>query len=36
MRLEGRISWNVDPCLQWVGLLVGGGSIDDESDGGAQ
>ena len=35
MRLEGRISWNVDSCLHWVGLLVGGG-IDEESDGGTQ
>jgi hypothetical protein len=33
MNSDGRISWNVESCLQ--GGFLGGG-IDDESDGGAQ
>ena len=37
MRLEGRISWNVDPCLPRIGLPDGPGGIDElESNGGAQ
>lgn len=31
MSLEGRISWNVEFCLQGAGFLAGG-MDDDESD----